>query len=259
LALFFDKIWKYFDDKLVLKDLSFEVNKGEIVSLLGPNGSGKTTALRIGVGLLKPSKGDVYVMGNSIVNNPKEAKKYIGYVPETPILYDNLTGFEYLELILDLWGLDIADKYDEIINLTRILDLEQSLEELTANYSAGMKRKLMIIGALIHDPLVLIFDEITSNLDPKAIVTVKKLLDGLKSLGRSILISTHILEIAEEISDKTIILRYGEVVWTGETRKFRKEAFGEKKLESIFFELTGGPEVNLLIEYLKKKSNNSEM
>ncbi len=257
MTLVFDGVWKYFDDKLVLRDLSFEVNRGEIVSLLGPNGSGKTTALRISVGLLKPSRGDVYVMGHSIVNEPENAKRYIGFVPETSILYDNLTGFEYLELILDLWGLDIADKYDEIINLTRILDLEQSLEEITANYSAGMKRKLMIIGALIHDPVVIIMDEITANLDPKAIATVKKLLDGLKALNRSILISTHILEIAEEIADKTIILRYGEVVWTGETRKFRYEALGEKKREKICVELTGGPEVNLLLEYLKKKSNDS--
>lgn len=258
MTLVFENVWKYFNDKLVLKALSFEVKKGEIVSLLGPNGSGKTTALRIAVGLLRPSRGDVYVMGRSIINNPREAKRYLGYIPETPILYDNLTGFEYLELILDLWGLDIASKYDEIMNLMRILDLEQSLEELTGNYSAGMKRKLMIIGALIHDPLVLIFDEVTSNLDPKAIATVKRLLDGLKNLGRSILISTHILEIAEEISDKAIILRFGEVVWTGETRKFREEALGEKRLEKVFFELTGGPEISLLIEYLKKKSNNLE-
>ncbi len=256
LALVFEEVSKSFDDKVVLRDMSFEVRRGEIVSLLGPNGSGKTTALRIAVGLLKPSRGNVYIMGFSVFGDPVNSKKYLGYVPETPILYDNLTGFEYLELVLDLWRLNISDKYNEIIKLTRILDLEQSLEELTVNYSAGMKRKLMIIGALLHDPIVLIMDEITSNLDPKAIVTIKQLLEGLKDLNRAILISTHILEIAEELADRTLILRSGEIVWQGETRKFREEAIGEKKLEDIFFELTGGPEIASILDYLKRKNDD---
>jgi len=256
LALVFDNVTKMYDSKIALLDVSFEVNEGEIVSLLGPNGSGKTTAMRIAVGLLRPTRGDVYLYGHSITRDPINAKKYIGFVPESPILYDNLTGMEYLELILDLWGYDIKDKMDEIMRLSSILDLEQDLNTLTSTYSAGMKRKVLIIGALIHDPKVIVLDEVTANLDPKAIVSIKRLLDGLKNLNRAILISTHILEIAEEISDRTIILRSGEIVWEGETRKFREEAQQEKRLEEIFFELTGGPAIASILEYLREKERH---
>jgi len=255
LALVFEDVTKYYDERIALLDVSFEIREGEIVSLLGPNGSGKTTAMRIAVGLLKPTKGNVYIYGYNVLKEPVKAKRLLGYVSENPPLYDNLTGMEYLELILDLWGMDIKEKIDEIKKLSQILDLEQDLNLLTHAYSAGMKKKIALIGALIHDPKLIIIDEVTANLDPKGIASLKRLLDGLKKLGRAILVSTHVLEIAEELSDRAIILREGRVIWEGETRRFRKEAMQEKRLEDIFFELTGGPEIESIIEYLRKKSS----
>ena len=117
MSLVFESVSKYFDSRIALRKISFEVKEGEIVSLLGPNGSGKTTAMRIAVGLLRPTEGDVYVCGHSISREPKEAKKYIGFVPDNPPMYDYLTGMEYLELILDLWGVSIWDKMKEIDRL----------------------------------------------------------------------------------------------------------------------------------------------
>lgn len=255
MTLLFQNVSKKYDGRIALQNVSFEVHEGEIVSLLGPNGSGKTTAMKIATGLLRPDEGDILIYNHSIIREPIEAKKYIGYVPETPLLYDTLTGMEYLELVLSLWGYRISDKIDEIENLSRILDLEQDLNILTSAYSAGMKRKVSIIAALVHDPKVIIMDEVTANLDPKGIASVIKLLEGLKKLRCAILVSTHILEIAEELSDRTIILRYGEKIWEGETRKFREEAQQEKGLEDLFFELTGGPEIESIREYLRRKSS----
>ena len=252
MAIIFNDVTKIYDSKIALQNFSMRVNPGEIVGLLGPNGSGKTTALRIAVGLLKPSKGDVIIMGHSITHNPEEAKKYIGYVPDEPPLYENLAGIEYLQLILELWGYDIADKMNEIDELARILDMQLELNDLISSYSAGMRRKIALMAALIHDPKVLIIDEITANLDPKALASLAILLRGLKEHNVAILISTHILEIAEELSDRVVILHAGEIIWTGNPKEFRKEVSESKRLEDIFFELTGGPEVEQIINYLRR-------
>lgn len=244
---------KVYDGKEAVKDFSLEVSSGEIVALLGPNGSGKTTLMRIASGLLKPTAGDVIINGYSIINDPIRAKKCIGFVPDEPYVYESLSGYENIQFVADLWGVDLRKKEDELIRLAQILEMVHALEDVVSTYSAGMKRKLSFIMALIHDPEVLIVDEITTSLDPKALASIELIMSGLKRKGVAILFSTHILEVAEVIADRIAIIHNGEKVWEGMAKDLRSSAEESKRLKDLFFELTGGPEYELIMEYLRMR------
>ena len=250
-ALKFHDIFKSYDGKVAVRNFNMEVREGEVVALLGPNGSGKTTLMRIAVGILKPSRGDVYVKGYSIIEEPTKAKRYIGFIPDEPYVYESLSGYENICFIADLWGVDLRTKKDELDRLVKALELEEVLDNMVSTYSAGMKRKLSFVMALIHDPEVLIIDEITSSLDPKALATIELILSGLKERGAGILISTHILEIAEVIADRIVIIHEGLKLWEGSPADLRKSGEMDRRLKDIFFELTGGPDYELVREYLR--------
>ncbi|MEX0568690.1 MAG: ABC transporter ATP-binding protein [Candidatus Njordarchaeota archaeon] len=252
----FVNVKKIYDGKEAVKNFNMKISSGEIFALLGPNGSGKTTLIRIATGLLKPTEGDVIINGYSIKKNPIKAKKSIGFVPDEPYVYESLSGYENIQFVADLWRVDLKSKEEELIRLAQILEMGRALEDVVSTYSAGMKRKLSFIMALIHDPEVLIIDEITASLDPKALASIELILSGLKKKGVAIMFSTHILEVAEVIADRIAIIHNGEKLWEGMSKDLRTSAEESKRLKDLFFELTGGPEYELIMEYLKLREKH---
>lgn len=252
-ALVFDRVTKVYDGTSAVVNFDMRVNEGEIVALLGPNGSGKTTLMRISTGILRPTEGDVYIFGNSITKEPIKAKKYIGFVPEEAYVYENLSGFENISLVADLWRLDLREHEDELMRLVQILEMGQALYQPVSTYSAGMKRKLALIMALIHHPQLLIIDEITANLDPKSIASLEVILTGLKKQGVATLFTTHILEVAEVLADRIVIIHKGRKIWEGSPRDIRAETAEGGRLRDLYFELTGGPEYETIMEFLRMR------
>jgi ABC-2 type transport system ATP-binding protein len=234
-----------------LRGVSFQVHAGEVFGFLGPNGAGKTTTIRILTGLLRPTDGSATVAGFDVVRQPLEVKRRIGYVADGPFLYPKLTGREFLAFIAALYRMDrrtAAAQADELITLFELTD---KADELVEGYSHGMRQKLALAAALVHDPQVLFLDEPTSGLDPRSARTVKDLLLGLAQRGRTVFFSTHVLEIAQNMCDRVAIINGGELIAIGTLDELRAQArAGEASLEDIFLELTGGPETQELAAYL---------
>ena len=242
---------KMFSEFTAVDNLSFQVNPGEIYGLLGPNGSGKSTTMRMLLGLLKPTEGTAKVMGFDIRNEVVEAKRMMGYVPEEPVLPDRLTGWEYANYVSDIWRIPRgAEREEELDELLTLLDIKDASDDLIETYSKGMARKTSLVAALIHEPKVLILDEVQAGIDPRGAATIKEILNGLRAKGVTILMSTHILEIAEQLCDRIGIINEGKMVAEGSMADLRVQAKGEKSLEEIFLSLTGGPDMQKIAEYL---------
>lgn len=224
---------KSYSGNKVVDDISFKVNDGEIFGFIGHNGAGKTTTIKSIVGILDFEEGDILINGISIKQNPIECKKQIAYVPDNPDIYDNLKGIEYLNFIADIFEIskDIRlnrfKKYSDMFEMTRYLGDE------IATYSHGMKQKLAIISALIHDPKVLVLDEPFVGLDPKAVFDLKEVMKELCNLGTSVFFSTHILDVAEKLCDKVAIIKSGKIVKIGSMDEIK----GDTSLENVFLEL----------------------
>lgn len=246
---------KMFSEFTAVSELSFQVNPGEIYGLLGPNGSGKTTTMRMLLGLLRPTAGTAKIQGHDIVADPVAAKRVMGYVPEEPVLPERLTGFEYANYISDIWRVDRGPKRErEIEDLLTLLDIRDASDDLIETYSKGMARKTSLVAALIHHPTVLILDEIQAGIDPRGAATIKEILNGLRSKGATILMSTHILEIAEQMCDRIGIIDSGALIAEGTMDQLRLQAKGQSSLEEIFLSLTGGPDMQKIAEYLGEKT-----
>lgn len=231
-------------------NLSLKVNKGEIVGLLGPNGAGKTTTFKILAGLLKPTAGTVIIGGWDILKNPEEAKRLFGYIPDRPYIYEKLTGREYMEFVADLHTLN--DSRDRIHYLLELFDLKYWEDELVEGYSHGMRQRLAFASALLHKPPLLVVDEPIVGLDPKGARLIKGIFMKMKNEGMSILMSTHILEIAEELCDRLCIMNEGKIVAEGTLEEIRKITHEkEHKLEPLFLKLTGGSSVEETIRALR--------
>lgn len=243
---------KRYGDKLAVKDVTFDVHGGEIFGFLGPNGAGKTTTIKMIVGLLQPTSGSVKVAGFDVQTQPLLAKTASGYVPDTPNLYAKLSGRELLRFVGDLYSLDrqqVARRMDELL---RILELTAAADDTIDSYSHGMQQKASLAAALVHDPRVLVLDEPTVGLDPKSARLIKDILRQLADRGAAVMLSTHILEIAERMCDRIGIISKGELVAMGtmdELRNLGKS--GETSLEDIFLGLTGGAEEAAIAEILK--------
>ena len=226
---------KKFDNTLVLDNISLDVEDGEIFSLLGPNGAGKTTTVKIISGLLKPTSGSVYIDGIDVLNDPIKAKRYISYIPDEPFVYPNLTGREFLSFVSRIY--EIEDYERQIEELAEYFGLKEDIDRLLSNYSHGMKQKILIASAVIRKPKVMIFDEPTVGLDPLSVNKFKNYLKKLKENGTSIFLCTHILEMAEKISDRICVLRKGRVVLVERVENI--VVHKNKNLEEIFFEVVG--------------------
>jgi len=234
---------KIFGKVTAVNKLNLEVKKGEIFGFLGPNGAGKTTTIKLMTGLLKPTSGIVRVMGKDIQEDPVEAKKFIGLIPEEPQVYEKLTGKEFLRFMANLFRVDKKDIGKRIEELLKIFDLVNKGEELIQSYSHGMKQKIAIAGALVHSPRVLFFDEPTVGLDPKSAKIIKDIMKLRANSGDCVFMSTHILEIAERICDRVGIIKDGQLIAVGNIEELRElSAEKESNLEEIFLQLTGGDE-----------------
>jgi ABC-2 type transport system ATP-binding protein len=242
---------KNYGSHTAVKSLTLNVKAGEVFGFLGPNGAGKSTTIRMLCGLLNPTSGVARVAGFDISDEPVEVKKRIGYLAEEPFVYEKLTGREFLSFIGDLYGLDRASAQVEADRLFELFDLTDKVGEIAENYSHGMRQKLALSGTLIHDPEVLFLDEPTNGLDPRSARIVKELLMKLAERGRTVFLSTHILEIAEHMCDRVGIINEGELIAVGSLQELRRKAkAGEASLEDIFLDLTGGPEIAELATYL---------
>lgn len=243
---------KRYGDVLAVDHLNLEVRPGELFGFLGPNGAGKTTTIRMLTCLLRPTEGSASVAGYDVLTQPMDVKRSIGYLADEPFLYEKLTGREFLHFVADLYKVDPAEKDTRIETILALFGLEEYADGLIDSYSHGTRQKLGICSLLIHEPKVLFMDEPTNGLDPKSARLVKDILVGLTQRGRTVFMSTHILEIAERMCDRVGIINKGKLIAVGSMEELRRQAReGEgSTLEDIFLELTGGVEYGELAEYL---------
>ena len=243
---------KKYDSVLAVDGLDLEIPEGELFGFLGPNGAGKTTTIKILVGLLKPTSGAISIDGIDLYQEPLEVKKIIGYIPDRPFLYDKLTGWEYLVLVAGLYSMDMDVAHDRAEKFLAFFDLETFADELIEGYSHGMKQKLIISGALIHNPKVLIVDEPLVGLDPKGARQVKQLFQDLCAEGITIFMSTHSLGVAEAMCHRVGIIQKGKIVAMGTVDQLRSQAKHEHgDLEDVFLKLTGDSDFAPLLDSLR--------
>ena len=247
------QVVKHYADIRAVDNMDLTIMQGEILGLLGPNGSGKSTTLKIILGLVKPDSGSVKVLGINTGMNPVAVKQQVGYVPETPRLYEFLTGLEYLDFVADVYGVLPAEKKARIEKYLQALGLEGREGDIINSYSQGMKQKIALISALIHKPKVLILDEPLNGLDPKSARIVKDLVKELAGQGVTIIMSTHILEIAQAMSDRIAIMYKGQLLALGNMNELREKArMPGSDLEDVFLKLTGTDDIKEVVEALLK-------
>jgi ABC-2 type transport system ATP-binding protein len=241
MALEVEGVCKSYGAVRALSNVGFSVPRGEIVGLLGPNGAGKSTMMKSILGLLRPEAGRILLFGQDVQTDLVAAKRQIGYVPESPALYEFLTGGEYLDFVADMYGLDAATRRERIAQFLSGLELLGHENSLISGYSQGMKQKVALIAGLVHRPRLLVLDEPLNGLDPRSARVTKDLLRNLASHeGVGVLFSTHVLEIAEAICDRVVILNRGAVVASGTVATLRERAgLAGSGLEEVFLALTG--------------------
>ena len=225
----------YIKDKKIVDDISFKVEDGDIFGFVGHNGAGKTTTIKSIVGILDFNDGDILIDGVSIKKDPISCKKKMAYIPDNPDLYEHLTGIDYLSFIADVYEVDEKKKDELIKKYASMFEITDSLGSLISTYSHGMKQKLAIISALIHEPKLMIMDEPFVGLDPRSAHTLKQLMRELCERGGAIFFSTHVLEVAEKLCDKVAIIKNGRLIRSGTM----DEVKGDESLESVFLELEG--------------------
>jgi len=218
--------------------LDLDVRPGEIFGFLGPNGAGKTTTIKMTVGLLKQDTGQIVVNGHDTRTNPLATKASIGYVPDNPDLYDKLRAIEYLNFIADVYGVETSVRQKRLTRLATMFEIRDALSDLIGSFSHGMKQKLAITAALIHEPPLLILDEPMVGLDPRSAHLFKELMNEHCSQGKTVFFSTHILDVAERLCHRVGILRRGSLVACGTMEDLRRSATAQSSLESIFLGLT---------------------
>lgn len=254
-ALHAESVSKAFGTTRAVDKVSLNVEVGEVFGLLGPNGSGKSTFMKMVLGLLKPDSGSISVYDVGVDSNPLEAKRMIGYVPESPRLYEFLTGVEYLDFVGDVHGLDSGAKRERVGEFLNALELEGRENEMISGYSQGMKQKLAIIAALLHRPRLLILDEPLNGLDPRSARIVKNLVRRLASEGAAAVFSTHVLEIAEAICDRVAIMYQGRILAEGSVAEIRASAgMPGSSLEDVFLKITGTGDLREIVEELAKRA-----
>lgn len=226
-------IKSYKGGKIAVSDLSIEVHAGEIYGFIGQNGAGKTTTIKCVVGIHEFDKGEIFIDGISVKDNPLLCKQKIAYIPDNPDLYEYLTGIQFLNFIADIYCLSKEIREERIMNLSKDFGILDALGDLIASYSHGMKQKLAIIGALIHEPKLLVLDEPFVGLDPEASLKLKEKMHELCSKGSAIFFSTHVLDVAEKLCDHVAIIAYGRLLIEGRTEQLTKD----KSLEQLFMEV----------------------
>lgn len=226
---------KTYGDKKAVDDLSLKIEPGEIYGFIGHNGAGKTTTLKSVVGILKFDGGEIKINGLSVAENAFECKKLLAYIPDNPDLYDFMTGIQYLNFIGDIFGVDQQTRKERIQKYGDMFEISNDLAQPISALSHGMKQKVAIISAWLHDPKLIIMDEPFVGLDPKASFLLKEMMHEAVKSGAAIFFSTHVLEVAEKLCDKIAIIKNGKLIKCGTT----EEVKGDESLESVFLELEG--------------------
>lgn len=228
-----DNLTKVYGEKKAVDNLTIHISSGEIYGFIGHNGAGKTTTLKSVVGILQFDNGEIYVDGISIKDQPIECKKKIAYIPDNPDLYDFMTGIKYLNFVADIYGVSAESRQEKIRKYGDLFGLTKDLAESISAYSHGMKQKLAIIAAWLHDPKLIIMDEPFVGLDPKASHLLKEMMREACDNGGAIFFSTHVLEVAEKLCDKIAIIKNGKLIKSGTM----EDVIGDESLEDVFLEL----------------------
>lgn len=229
---------KKFGDKVAVDNIDLSVKSGEIYGFLGPNGAGKTTTIKMIVGMLVPDGGSINVDGIDAINDDVEAKRQIAYVPDSPEIYDIMTGRQYLNFIADVFELSDEERNKQIDRYAEVFEMKDNLDVMIAGYSHGMKQKIVIMGALIHSPKLLILDEPMVGLDAKSSFRLKEIMRALADEGRTVFFSTHVMEVAENLCDRIGIINRGKIIAVGTLDEIKAAAKDTGSLEKIFLELT---------------------
>ena len=238
-----EALTKKYDSLVALNNVSLNVGSGEVVGLIGPNGAGKSTLMKTVVGILRPTSGKVSVSGHDVVQDPMTAKRLIGYVPENPSLYTALTVSEFLRFVGKIRGVGDSELDGKISDSLKTFSLLDKADSLVGSLSKGMKQKVAIIAATLHDPDVLIMDEPLTALDPKTQAFVNGWINSQGKAGKTVLLSTHNLEIVQDYASRIIIIDRGAVIATGGLESLRKlaDAKGDARLDEVFLKLTEEP------------------
>ena len=224
-------------------DVSFKIDEGEIFGFLGPNGAGKSTSLKMMVGILEQTEGKITVNGVDTLENSIEVKEMISYVPDNPDIYTKMTGIKYLNFIADIYGIDEKVRKEKIEEYNQKLELGDAIYSTIDSYSYGMRQKLVLIGALITSPKVLILDEPMVGLDVKTSFNLKNILREFADAGNTVIFSTHVMEVAEKICDKLVIINKGKIAFCGKLSELKTEEHSNEDLEKIFLELTDNEKI----------------
>lgn len=230
-----EHLTKIYGDKKAVDDLSLHILPGEIYGFIGHNGAGKTTTLKACCGILQYDSGEITVDGVSMKQNPMICKGKIAYIPDNPDLYEFMTGIQFLNFVADIFGVSASDRHERIRKYADAFELTAELGQPISAYSHGMKQKLAIISALIHEPKLIIMDEPFVGLDPKASHLLKEIMREMCDRGSAIFFSTHVLEVAEKLCDKVAIIKAGKLIRSGTM----EEVKGDISLEDVFLELEG--------------------
>ncbi|MBR3493824.1 MAG: ABC transporter ATP-binding protein [Clostridia bacterium] len=226
-------------NKLALDQLNLSVPNRCVYGFLGPNGAGKTTAIRMLTGALRPTSGTVKVNGIDVTEDPVAAKRLIGFVPDTQEMYERLTGWEYLNFMADIFGVNEEDRRARADRYLATFEMTEAAGSRIQSYSRGMKQKIAVIGALIHDPEVWVLDEPMVGLDPRAAFLLKEEMRRQADAGKTVFFSTHVLEVAEKLCDRVGIISHGKLIAEGTPEELQHSA-GDESLEQVFLEMTGG-------------------
>jgi ABC-2 type transport system ATP-binding protein len=232
-----DGLTKEFGRTLALDRLSLTVAAGEVFALLGPNGAGKTTTIKLLCGLLRPTAGRAAINGHDVERDPLAAKADLAYVPDQPYVYPKLTGREFLRLVCDLYRLPAEESRPRMDDLIDLFEMGDYVDDLTQNYSHGMKQRLVMAAALVHEPSVIVVDEPMVGLDPKSSRLVKDILRERAAAGATVFVSTHTLSVADEVSDRVGILHHGRLVALGPPAEIRSQQ-RSRTLEDAFLQIT---------------------
>lgn len=239
-----DHVTKIYGAKVAVHELNLEIPAGELFAFLGPNGAGKTTTIKMLCGLLFPTSGTVRIGGHDLRRDGDRARQLLSYVPDLPFLYEKLTGREFLQFIADMYGLPADRGRQRICEVIELFELASFVDDLTERYSHGMRQRTVFAAALVHEPKVLVVDEPTVGLDPRSVRQLKNLLRRQADQGVTVFLSSHSLDVVEELADRIGIINNGKLISCGSLETLRSHAAVDGSLEEVFLTLTHPDEVN---------------
>jgi ABC-2 type transport system ATP-binding protein len=235
-----ESLTKRYGTHEAVRNLSLHVPAGELFAFLGPNGAGKTTTIKMIAGLLQPTSGRIEIAGNDLATRPVEAKGALGFIPDRPFLYEKLSALEFMRFVAGIYGFDRGTLNGRIDELLELVELHDARAQLIESFSHGMKQRLVMASAFLHQPKVMVVDEPMVGLDPKGARLIKRVFREYCDSGHSVFVSTHTLEVAQELCDRIGIILRGELVALGTMTELKSKAKTEGDLEEIFLKLTGG-------------------